>query len=277
MKVFHTPKMVADSGGFSPSAAKPQQAVESWLAAGLPVEVVAPEPVSIAQLSRAHDRCYVEEVLSGEESNGFGNFSQKVAESLPYTSGAMVAAARYAVETGENCCAPVSGFHHAGYDFGGGYCTFNGLMVAAMDLLESGVVQKVGILDCDQHYGNGTDSIIKALGVEDVVAHYSAGKFDIDADVFLQSLPSLIHTLFYDCDVLLYQAGADPHIDDPLGGWLTTEQLEERDTLVFHTARMLGLPVAWNLAGGYQRDPDGGISKVLAIHENTVRACIAVN
>jgi hypothetical protein len=34
-----------------------------------------------------------------------------------------------------------------------------------------------------------------------------------------------------DCDVLLYQAGADPHINDPLGGWLTTAQLRERDRI----------------------------------------------
>lgn len=277
MKVFYTPKMVADSGGYSPSAAKPKLAVESWLAAGLPVELVWPVPVSIDQLSRAHDRCYVEDVLNGDESNGFGNYSQEVTDSLPYTSGAMLAAARHAVETGENCCAPVSGFHHAGYDFGGGYCTFNGLMVAAMDLLESGAAQKVGILDFDQHYGNGTDSIIASLGVGASVAHYSAGRHYLDADDFIQSIPSLVHSLFFDCDVLLYQAGADPHIDDPLGGWLTTEQLFMRDTLVFHTAGQLGLPVAWNLAGGYQRDADGGISKVLAIHENTFRACLAAN
>jgi hypothetical protein len=57
---------------------------------------------------------------------------------------------------------------------------------------------------------------------------------------------------FADCDVLLYQAGADPHIDDPLGGWLTDAQLAQRDRLVFETCRELGLPVAWNLAGGYQ-------------------------
>jgi hypothetical protein len=28
------------------------------------------------------------------------------------------------------------------------------------------------------------------------------------------------------------------------------------------------------LAGGYQRDPDGGISQVLALHRNTMYQCI---
>ena len=67
--------------------------------------------------------------------------------------------------------------------------------------------------------------------------------------------------------------GADPHINDPLGGWLTTEQLAERDRLVFSAAKRLGIPIAWNLAGGYQIDEDGGISKVIEIHNNTMLAC----
>ncbi len=73
--------------------------------------------------------------------------------------------------------------------------------------------------------------------------------------------------------MLLYQAGADPHVDDPLGGFLTTDELARRDAIVFGEARALGLPVAWNLAGGYQRDARGGIEPVLQIHENTLRAC----
>ncbi|OZB47637.1 MAG: hypothetical protein B7X60_05745 [Polynucleobacter sp. 39-45-136] len=71
------------------------------------------------------------------------------------------------------------------------------------------------------------------------------------------------------CDVILYQAGADPHINDPLGSWLTTAQLFERDLLVFQAAAELGIPVAWNLAGGYQTP----LRRVLEIHDNTMRAC----
>ena len=67
-------------------------------------------------------------------------------------------------------------------------------------------------------------------------------------------------------DVLIYQAGADCHIDDPLGGRFTSEQLALRDRVVFETAKELGLPVAWNLAGGYQEP----IEKVIAIHRNTM-------
>lgn len=273
MKVFYTPQMTADSESYSPSASKPTLAVADWLAHGLGIEVVKPEPATRAQFYRAHDRAYVDGVLACRKRNGFGNCSEAVGRSLPYTSGAMIAAAREAVRSGGFACAPVSGFHHACWDHGGVFCTFNGLMVAALDLLGTGDAKRVGILDCDQHYGNGTDDIIRVLGVGDIV-HRSVGAHRQDAEAFLRSLPGLMRGLFADCDVLLYQAGADPHIDDPLGGWMTTEELAERDRLVFGTARELSLPMAWNLAGGYQRDPNGGISKVLEIHSNTMRACL---
>jgi acetoin utilization deacetylase AcuC-like enzyme len=77
---------------------------------------------------------------------------------------------------------------------------------------------------------------------------------------------------FDGCDVLLYQAGADPYIDEPLGGWMTTEQMAERDKIVFETAKKMEIPIACNLAGGYQKD----IRKVLDIHYNTMKACWAV-
>ena len=56
---------------------------------------------------------------------------------------------------------------------------------------------------------------------------------------------------------------------------MTTKQLLERDQIVFKTARLMNLPVAWNLAGGYQRDENGEILPVLRIHDNTMRACLS--
>ena len=275
MKVFYCDQMVADSNSFSPSAAKPQLAVEGWLAAGYPIDVTGFEPVKVEQLSLAHDPLYVRAVLSGQESNGFGNNCPKVAATLPYTSGAMLAAARHALSQQTFACAPVSGFHHAGYDRGGGFCTFNGLMVAALELLRSGAAECVGILDCDQHFGDGTEEIIRELDLKGAVIHLTKGDYPYDPAEFLSWIPGGMRKAFKRCDVLLYQAGADPHINDPLGGWLTTEDLRRRDELVFSTAKQLGLPVAWDLAGGYQRDENNGISPVLAIHNNTMEVCLA--
>lgn len=268
--VFYTPLMVADADSFSPSAAKPKAAVASWRKLDLPLEVIEPEPVTVADIARAHLPSFVGAVLSCQSANGFGNRSAEVAKSLPYTSGAMLAAARAAMRNGRVAVAPVSGFHHAAYAQVGGFCTFNGLMVTALALHAAGEVKRVGILDFDQHYGNGTDNIIKHLGI-DWIRHYSAGQYfghSAEAQTFLSAIPTVVKSV-KDCDVILYQAGADPHIDDPLGGWLTTPQLYERDRLVFEAAAEFGIPVAWNLAGGYQTP----FRKVLEIHDNTMKAC----
>ena len=276
--VFYTEKMVANSESYSPSAAKPKAVVAAWQELKMPISLREPEPASMKQFMLAHEREYVSDVLSLISENGFGNRSEAIAKSLKYTSGAMLSAAREAVSNRRVAAAPCSGFHHAGFDHGGGYCTFNGLMVAGMTLLSEGVVDRVGVLDFDQHWGDGTQDIIKHLGVGKRVLHYHP-RMDFhcayDAERFLQALPEIIGR-FADCDVVLYQAGADPHVADPLGGWLTTKQLQKRDRLVFQNLADLAVPVAWNLAGGYQRDANGSIRPVLEIHENTMKECAQI-
>jgi hypothetical protein len=59
--------------------------------------------------------------------------------------------------------APCSGFHHAGYDFAGGFCTFNGLMVTALSCWPRARFARSAFSTCDQHWGNGTQDIIERL------------------------------------------------------------------------------------------------------------------
>lgn len=274
---FRHEMVVLDASTSSPSAAKPAAVVADWQAHRLPILVLDFEPVDADTLALAHDRVYVRQVLAGKAANGFGNRRPQVTASLPFTSGSMLAAARAALDNGLVACAPVSGFHHAGFSQGGGFCTFNGLIVAAMALKRDGRVSRLGILDLDQHWGDGTHDIIRHLQLT-WIAHHSAGREAPDASEaqrYLRQLPDIVRS-FRDCDLLLYQAGADAHVDDPLGGWMTSEQLAERDRIVFTVAQTIGLPVAWNLAGGYQRDAQGGIEPVLAIHRTTMQGCADV-
>lgn len=269
--IFYCDQMVVDVASFSPSAGKPREVMSSWRELGIPMAVRVPVPVTVDQFCLAHDRAYVEGVLACRINNGFGNKSRAVADSLPWTSGVMLSAAREAIENGLVAVAPVSGFHHAGYSAGGDYCSLNGNLVTAAVLLDEGIVKRVGILDLDTHWGNGSDDIIRKLRLESRVLHYSAGAKwykPSQAEIFLRILPSIVES-FAECDVLLYQAGADPHIDDPLGGWMSTAQLAERDQIVFETARRISLPIAWCLAGGYQTP----LRRVLDVHDNTMRAC----
>lgn len=281
MKTFYRCEQnAANAGSFSPSAGKPAQVLADWLHHGLvrPGDVCSFEPVSRQEIKRAHDPAYVDAVLDLHEPNGFGNCDPQVAASLPYTCGSLLAAARHALDTCSSVASPTSGFHHAHHGFGGGYCTFNGLMVAALALRAEDRARTVAILDLDMHYGNGTDHIIEHLGINWIVHRTQGRHFHQREDVGLQAQRYFdwLRDAIDACrvaDLVIYQAGADPHVDDPLGGLLSSQELATRDHRVFEA--FAGRPLVWNLAGGYQRDASGSIEPVLRIHRATAMACRA--
>lgn len=274
MKVFYDERQsVEHNPSISPSARKPAAVVKSWQEI-VPVEFMPVDPVTAEDLQLVHELEYVEGVLSCKLENGFGNKLQTIADSLLWTNGSFVSAAKYAVQNKANAVSPTSGFHHAGYCNGEGFCTFNGLTLAAVTLNKLWGT-KIAIADLDMHYGNGTDDIIQFLGI-DFISHYTFGAHLDEVNygkktvedfcrTYTNQLPTIIEKILVGADVLFYQAGADPHVNDPYGGALTTEELKERDRIVFTIAKEKGVPVVWNLAGGYQSD----FSKVLEIHNNT--------
>lgn len=244
--------------------------VADWLEQRLPIRIVEPVPTSREQIALAHAREYVDGILNCELMNGFRGRQRDVADSLPWTCGSLLSAARGGLRNGLVACSPTSGFHHAGYEAGYGYCTFNGLMVTALVLKAEGKVRRVGILDCDQHYGDDTAEIMDKLAIGWIRHISQEHGYSCNAKQFIHELPDIVRG-FASYDLLLYQAGADPHICDPLGGFLTTAELAERDRIVFSVAKSIGIPVVWNLAGGYQKP----LSRVLEIHHNTMLVCIA--
>jgi acetoin utilization deacetylase AcuC-like enzyme len=277
MKVFYDERQsVADNSSFSPSAEKPAKVLESWRKLGIPFEVCSFDPLTVDEMALAHDRFYVDGILSLEEPNGFGNKNPEVAGALPWVCGSMVAAALHTYKTGELSFSPTSGAHHACYAHGMCYCTFNFLAMAAIKVHQAGAAC-IGILDLDCHHGNGTVNIIDRLGI-DYIRHYSFGlehlKRGTSAEEWLMRLPDIVST-FKGVDLLIFNAGVDPHIEDPLGGILTTRQMTLRDRLVFKIAKQLELKVCVSLAGGYQVDEDGSIDKLLALHDTTFKAAYA--
>ena len=277
MKVFYRPEQVANTASVSRSALKPQLVIEDWaLQADIQFEVVSFEPLTAEDFHVAHHPYFVKGVLGGHLANGFGNTDPEVAKSLLYTTGSMFAAAQWAVQHQGAACSPTSGFHHAGYRKAEGFCTFNGLMVTALLLKKLGLVENVAILDCDAHYGNGTDNIMSVLNI-DWIEHQTQGAlFTYFDDAKNGAYETWLDNAITKCeasDIILYQAGADPHINDPFGGILSSEQMYARDKQVFE--RLGHKPLVWNLAGGYQTAP--GITEreqlepVLALHRATAR------
>ncbi len=271
MQIFYRPEQSVTVQSSSPSAGKPARVVEDWQRRfGRRVTFASFEPVTRQDFYRVHDRAYVDGVLSLQIANGFGTRQPEVVEALRYTSGSMRGAALAAWRGGGITVSPTSGFHHACYSRGGGYCTFNGLLLAALAVLDAGA-KRIAIVDCDQHYGDGTDEILRHLNLDQRVRHWTLGAHSGTERQRLAKLEAELVAAAAECDLILYQAGADSHKDDPLGGVFTTAGYRERDRLVFAAAARAGVPLAWNLAGGYQEP----LQKVLDLHAITLEEALA--
>lgn len=312
ISVFYNPLMLGNIKSFSPSALKPKLVMEDWKINFLDILNIQDfNPLNKNDFYLAHDQSYVDGIFNGNLKNGFGLKDADFSNTFLYTNGSFFQAAQHALKH-KIAVSPTSGFHHAHYSEAEGYCTFNGLMITAIKLKKELNLKQIGILDFDMHYGNGTEDIM-SVTCNDYIVHYTAGeKYDFNFPLlhtfkpmikyiytkivtskktkkeglnlrqkilgkkshkFLEEIPSILQ-FFKDCDIILYQAGADQHFNDPYGGLLTYEQMKERDTMVFEFAKKHNIPLVWNLAGGYQRDSDGTIEPVLKCHRNTMQACI---
>lgn len=153
-------------------------------------------------------------------------------------------AALKALDEQSHYMAPVSGFHHASRDSAWGFCTFNGLMLTADELLKSGAVKKVVIIDGDTHFGDGCHNILCGWQ-RSTCDYYHAESVEAVEKALNDDHPAET--------IVLYQAGVDGHVDDPLkmSDGLTDEDYRRRDELLYTACIDRGWPSVTNLAGGY--------------------------
>lgn len=244
---------------------------------------------SDADILRAHDMAWLQAVVTGtlspkqQRDIGFP-WSEQMVERSRRSSGATVAACRAALEDG-TAVNLAGGTHHAFRDHGGGYCVFNDAAIAATAMQAGGHVQRVVVVDCDVHQGDGTASILAGdASVFTFSIHgrnnYPFVKQSSDLDIelddgtgddeYLERLAGgLDHALAAArAGLAIYLAGADPYEGDRLGRLsLSRRGLAERDRLVFGRCAAAGLPVAACMAGGYAHE----IEDTVAIHLQTVR------
>lgn len=279
ISVFFNNNMVVNIPLPSPSPRKPLEVVNQWQGK-YPILINDFSSIKVEDIYLAHDREHVDAILSLQKANGMDTKDKELVDSLFWTIGSMYSAAKFSLKN-KIAVSPTSGFHHAGFDTAWGFCTFNGLLITALKLLNEKKVKKVGILDFDQHQGDGSENIITQLALDSSIVHIT-GKTDYtrEKEPFFSQLNNGLLEKFKKCDIVLYQAGADQHIEDPLGGFLNNAELRKRDRFVFDFMKKNKISIAWNLAGGYQEEilPNGqtSIQKVLDIHNATMEECVKV-
>jgi acetoin utilization deacetylase AcuC-like enzyme len=250
------------------------------------IEVQTPRPFDLSWLDGLHTDEYIQSFLLGREPLASS-------QGIPWTPAirdatfAMLAgqmeAANFAIENGI-AMNLARGFHHAVRQRGAGFCPINGLALVAHRMPG----RRVFVIDCDEHGGNGTEEYAAEMdnlycasifgtrfgcrgGVRSWAFHVHAAKVGFSRYIeVLAEIEELI--VKYAPDIILYQAGADCHEDDPKSQvGLSSQQMYERDLTVFSMARRHRIPLAFVVAGGYQ-DP----SSIVRLNINTVRAAAEV-
>jgi acetoin utilization deacetylase AcuC-like enzyme len=251
---------------------------------GVPVEWRRCGPADEDALAAVHDAAYLGRLREMSRAGG-GYLSLDTAvgdgswEAASLASGAACSAVESALggETAFAVARPPG--HHAGRDYGMGFCLTNHAAVAAGHALSRGL-DKVAILDWDVHHGNGTQDIFygedrvmylsvhqspfyPGTGEADEVGEGEGRGFtanvplpagsgeDVYAAVFAGVFVPLLRE--FGPGLVLVSAGFDAHEDDLLGGMaLTSDAFGRFAALVTQLSREVGaVPPAFVLEGGY--------------------------
>lgn len=220
----------------------------------------------VPKLKELHSPEYVESFIVGVEplasSNGF-EWTEQIRDGVLAMNGAMIAGAETALESGL-CSALTQGFHHAVYERGDAFCTFNGLALVA----HMNSAKQVFVLDCDEHQGNGTAEFTNRL---ENLWNFSIFGTRMDERTLLNERShermvsgwaeyesalwdGLLEIERVQPDLVIYQAGVDCYKNDGMGqAGLRSSELIARDRIVFEFLRDTRTNVLFVMAGGYHQ------------------------
>ncbi|QEC80122.1 histone deacetylase family protein [Mucilaginibacter ginsenosidivorax] len=180
------------------------------------------------------------------------------------------------------------GTHHAGTNWGEGFCMLNDQAIAANYLLHSNLSKSILIIDLDVHQGNGTAQIFEnepriftfsMHGDKNFPFRKETSDLDIPLadgvgdeeylDILCKTLPKLISQ--QKPDFVFYLSGVDVLSTDKLGKLsLSKEACRERDRFVFEQCINNNVPVQVSMGGGYSPQ----IRDIVDAHCNTFKAAI---
>ena len=257
-----------------------------------PENLFSPEPLDEETILLTHDQTYWEQLrnltLPAKEQRriGFPLNAQLVEREIRIAKGT-IDGCHYAMQSGV-AFNVAGGTHHAGSNWGEGFCMLNDQAIAANYLLSKGLAKSILIIDLDVHQGNGTAEIFEheprvftfsMHGANNFPARKEKSDLDIplpdgliDEDflsIVKQTVPELIGRV--KPDFIFYLAGVDVLASDKLGKLaLSKEACKERDYFVLQQCKQAGIPVQVSMGGGYSPQ----IKDIVEAHCNTYRAAV---
>lgn len=238
-----------------------------------PEQLHQPMPIPRRILEQVHLRSYHEAIshdrLSDAERRRIGLPATRPLVRRSWLAvGGTLLTTRLALSHGL-ACHLAGGTHHAFASYGSGFCIFNDVAVAARQLLAEGCVGQVMVIDLDVHQGDGTAALFvddprvftfSAHGASNFPLRKQTSDHDLpladgtDDGAYLRAVAAVLPDLLDEVrpDLVMYNAGVDPHRDDRLGRLaLSNDGLLRRDGLVLEACLRRGVPVATVIGGGY--------------------------
>ena len=292
--VVHSPRYLCDIGPHvfpteKYGRVRDRLVAEGWVS---PKAIFDPPPAPRELLELAHTSQYIDdlEALRVTPRTAYSELplSASIVEAYRRAASGTVAAARAAL-LHRAAVHLGGGFHHASADRAEGFCYLNDIAIAIRALQKSGQIQRAAVVDLDVHQANGTalifegDPSVFTLSIHQE-ANYPAPKARSTLDVGLddgvgdeaydRELTAALERVWaFAPQLVVYAAGADPYLDDQLGGLaLTLGGLERRDRRVLEGCAARHIPVVVALAGGYARR----LEDTVAIHTATCRIALAI-
>src|SRR6185295_5868922 len=253
MRAFYSPSYYADIGDNHIFPIRKFELVrDKILSEGTlsPDEVVEPEPAPVEDVLLVHTADYISRLRNGEltarELRRLGlPWSESLVRRSFYAVGGTISAAYAALEDGY-ASNLAGGTHHSFAERGEGFCVLNDVAIAIRALRRRKLADRVAIVDCDVHQGNGTATIFEGDGETFTFSMHGANNYplfkvrsSLDVELpngtndaaYLDVLSEHLHTVFlHEPEIIFYLAGADPYVDDKLGKLgLTIDGLRQRD------------------------------------------------
>jgi acetoin utilization protein AcuC len=235
------------------------------------VRLIQPQPASKKNLLKVHDEKYVDLIFDLAEAHKPYDIetpiTPQILEAALLICGSAMACGKAVMQkTSPRAISVGGGYHHAGKNYGGGFCLFNDVAVLTEYLRAEFRVKRFLILDYDVHFGNGTSDIYyrdptvlyislhqdprtlyPGTGFTSQIGEAEGIGYNVNVPLppgtgdatYLYALNEIFVPLAEEFfpDIIIANGGSDSHFADMLGGLaLTTNGFFEVSRVIRQTA-----------------------------------------
>jgi acetoin utilization protein AcuC len=222
------------------------------------ITMIQPKPAHKEDLLRVHDAEYVNYIHRlAAQSRPYDietPVTPQILQAIMHMIGGAITAGKTVQEgTTNHAVAIGGGFHHAGRDYGGGFCLFNDIAITIEYLRTNHNLKRALIIDYDVHAGNGTSdiyyqdptvlfisihqdpkTIYPGTGFIEQIGQGLGTGYNINIPLppqtgdqtYLHALNEILPPLAQEFkpEIIIGNGGSDPHFADTLGNLNLTTQ-----------------------------------------------------